>query len=123
MIAPKRPKSDRVATSDGPEAGRRIEVGSRTVTPDYFRAMGISLAAGRYLEPVDATHAGGVVVNQAFENMGLRTTQLLGTFFDGIARHTEEAYQWVEDFSKVGFRETIRRRDAPFGDYGERPAD
>src|SRR5436309_14956539 len=62
-----------------------------------------------------------LLINQAFENMGLRTTQLLGTLFDGITRHTEEAYRWVDDFSKLGFRETIRRRDAPFGDYGERP--
>lgn len=60
-----------------------------------------------------------LLINQAFENMGLRTTQMLGTLFDGIARHTEEAYRWVESFSDVGFRETIRRRDAPFGDYGE----
>ena len=62
-----------------------------------------------------------LLINQAFENMGLRTTQLLGTLFDGITRHTEEAYRWAEDFQKIGFRETIRRRDAPFADYGERP--
>jgi enoyl-CoA hydratase len=59
-----------------------------------------------------------LLINQAFENMGLRTTQTLGTFFDGVTRHTEEALRWVEDFSKLGFRETIRRRDEPFGDYG-----
>jgi len=62
-----------------------------------------------------------LLINQAFENMGLRTTQLLGTLFDGITRHTEEALRWVESFRELGFRETIRRRDAPFGDYGERP--
>ena len=64
-----------------------------------------------------------LLINQAFENMGLRTTQLLGTFFDGVTRHTEEALRWRESFGEVGFRETIRRRDAPFGDYGERPRD
>src|SRR5215216_409922 len=62
-----------------------------------------------------------LLINQAYENMGLRTTQLLGTLFDGITRHTEEAYRWRESFAEVGFRETIRRRDAPFADYGERP--
>jgi enoyl-CoA hydratase len=61
-----------------------------------------------------------LLINQAFENMGLRTTQMLGTFFDGVTRHTEEALRWRESFREVGFRETIRRRDAPFGDYGER---
>jgi enoyl-CoA hydratase len=61
-----------------------------------------------------------LLINQAFENMGLRTTQLLGTLFDGVTRHTEEAYRWTESFREIGFRETIRRRDGPFGDYGER---
>ncbi|HKK53709.1 MAG TPA: crotonase/enoyl-CoA hydratase family protein [Myxococcota bacterium] len=62
-----------------------------------------------------------LLINQAFENMGLRTTQLLGTLFDGITRHTEEAYRWVESFEEKGFREVIRERDEPWGDYGERP--
>ena len=62
-----------------------------------------------------------LLINQAFENMGLATTQLLGTLFDGITRHTEEAYRWVEAFDSKGFREVIRERDQPWGDYGERP--
>jgi enoyl-CoA hydratase len=61
-----------------------------------------------------------LLINQAFENMGLRTTQLLGTFFDGVTRHTEEAYRWAESFREKGFRQVIRERDAPWGDYGER---
>ena len=61
-----------------------------------------------------------LLINQAFENMGLRTTQLLGTLFDGMTRHTEEAYRWAESFSEKGFREVIRERDRPWGDYGER---
>ena len=59
-----------------------------------------------------------LLINQAFENMGLRTTQLLGTLFDGITRHTEEAYRWLESFDTKGFRQVIAERDAPFGDYG-----
>jgi enoyl-CoA hydratase len=62
-----------------------------------------------------------MLINQAYENMGLRTTQMLGTFFDGVTRHTEEALRWRESFGEIGFRETIRRRDGPFEDYGERP--
>jgi enoyl-CoA hydratase/carnithine racemase len=61
-----------------------------------------------------------LLINQAYENMGLRTTQMLGTFFDGITRHTEEAYRWAESFREKGLREVIRERDAPCGDYGER---
>ena len=62
-----------------------------------------------------------MLINQAFENMGMRTTQMLGTFFDGVTRHTEEAYRWAESFEEKGFREVIKERDAPWGDYGERP--
>ena len=62
-----------------------------------------------------------LLVNQAFENMGLRTSQMLGTLFDGMARHTEEAYRWVESFGERGFRQIVRERDAPWQDYGERP--
>jgi enoyl-CoA hydratase len=62
-----------------------------------------------------------LLVNQAYENMGLRTTQLLGTVFDGVARHTPEGIAWRDLAVQEGFREAVRRRDAPFGDYGERP--
>jgi enoyl-CoA hydratase len=62
-----------------------------------------------------------LLINQAFENMGLRTTQLIGTFFDGVTRHTEEAYRWAESFDAKGFRQVIRERDAPWQDYGEKP--
>lgn len=59
-----------------------------------------------------------MLINQAFENMGLRTSQMLGTFFDGVTRHTEEAYQWTESFDDKGFRQVIAERDEPWGDYG-----
>jgi enoyl-CoA hydratase len=61
-----------------------------------------------------------LLINQAYENMGLRTTQMFGTFFDGMTRNTQEAIDWRDSFSTVGFREAVRKRDAPFGDYGER---
>ncbi len=60
-----------------------------------------------------------VLVNQAFENMGLRTSQLIGTWFDGAARHTPEGIAWRELARERGFREAVHLRDAPFGDYGE----
>jgi enoyl-CoA hydratase len=61
-----------------------------------------------------------LLVNQAYENMGLRTTQLIGTVFDGVARHTPEGIAWRDLAMREGFREAVRRRDGPFGDYGER---
>lgn len=78
--------------------------------------------AKRYANiPANQLALNKLLINQAFENMGLRTTQMFGTFFDGVTRHTEEALRWRESFGEIGFRETIRRRDGPFQDYGERP--
>ena len=60
-----------------------------------------------------------LLINQAYENMGLRTTQMLGTFFDGMARHTEEALRWTEDAAERGLREVVAERDGPWQDYGQ----
>ncbi len=44
----------------------------------------------------------------------------LGTLFDGVARHSQEGADFVGRSQEVGFREAVRERDRPFGDYGER---
>ena len=59
--------------------------------------------------------------NQAADNMGLVSTITLGTLFDGIARHTQEGVDFVRRAEEVGFRQAVRERDDPFGDYGSRP--
>ena len=59
------------------------------------------------------------LVNQAYENMGLRTSQLLGTYFDGIARHSPDGIAWRDMAMEKGFREAVRERDRPWADYGE----
>ena len=46
----------------------------------------------------------------------------LGTLFDGVARHSQEGLDFVRRSQEVGFREAVRERDRPFGDYGERPS-
>lgn len=47
-------------------------------------------------------------------------SRLLGTFLDGVARHTQEGLDFVSRSGEVGFRQAVRERDAPFGDYGQR---
>ena len=49
------------------------------------------------------------------------TSRLLGFIFDGVARHTQEGLDFVARAQAVGWREAVRERDRPFGDYGERP--
>src|SRR4051794_7004290 len=59
-----------------------------------------------------------LLVNQSVHAQGLAQAQVLGTFFDGVARHTEEGHAFVRRAAESGFREAVRERDEPFGDYG-----
>ncbi|MEU5884322.1 crotonase/enoyl-CoA hydratase family protein [Spirillospora sp. NPDC047279] len=59
-----------------------------------------------------------VLANQALFAQGLHAAQVLGTFFDGIARHTPEGYAFQERAATSGWREAVRMRDEPFGDIG-----
>ena len=61
-----------------------------------------------------------LLCNQTAENMGLASSRTLGSLFDGIARHTQEGLDFVAQAQKIGFREAVRKRDDPFGDYGSR---
>jgi enoyl-CoA hydratase/carnithine racemase len=59
-----------------------------------------------------------LLVNQTLYAQGLHATQLLGTVFDGVARHTAEGYAFQAHAAREGFREAVRERDEPFGDRG-----
>ncbi|HYR27807.1 MAG TPA: crotonase/enoyl-CoA hydratase family protein [Thermoanaerobaculia bacterium] len=59
-----------------------------------------------------------LLVNQALYAQGLHATQVLGTFFDGIARHTPEGFAFQARAAEAGFKEAVRERDEPFGDFG-----
>lgn len=59
-----------------------------------------------------------LLVNQQLAAQGLHATQLIGTVFDGIARHTPEGYAFQQRAAEAGFREAVRERDEPFGDRG-----
>ena len=101
----------------------RIGLVAHVSPPDELAGL-VEADARRFRHiPANQLALNKLLINQAFENMGLRTTQLIGTLFDGITRHTEEAYRWAGSFSEKGFREAVRERDAPWQDYGERPKD
>ena len=59
-----------------------------------------------------------LLVNQALYAQGLQATQSLGVFFDGIARHTPEGFAFQQRAAEAGFKEAVRERDEPFGDFG-----
>ena len=58
--------------------------------------------------------------NQTVHNQGFRSSVTLATLFDGIARHTKEGLEFVQRAQEVGWRQAVRERDDPFGDYGSR---
>ena len=53
-----------------------------------------------------------LAINQAYENMGLSTTQLIANLFDGIARHTPEGIAFKKRAEELGFKEAVKQRDS-----------
>lgn len=109
-------------TGDALDGRRAAEWGlaSEAVPEAQLDAAATALAERVARLPKNQLHMMKLLVNQVVEQMGLSTTQLVGTLLDGAARHTPEG----TDFSKRALedvRGAVRERDAPFGDYGEGP--
>ena len=62
-----------------------------------------------------------LIVNQAYDNMGLQTTQTLGPILDGAMRNTPEGREFVRISMEEGVKAAVIRRDGPFGDYSQGP--
>ncbi len=107
-------------TGDALDGRRAAEWGlaSLAVPADALDDAALELAARVARLPKNQLHMMKLLVNQVIEQMGLSTTQLVGTLLDGAARHTPEGTEFsrraLEDV-----RGAVRDRDAPFGDYGE----
>jgi enoyl-CoA hydratase len=68
--------------------------------------------------PVNQLMMMKLLVNNALYAQGLHASQVMGTVFDGIARHTAEGFAFQQRAAEAGFREAVRERDEPFGDLG-----
>jgi enoyl-CoA hydratase len=67
--------------------------------------------------PGNQLHMMKLLVNQAFEQMGLGVTQLIGTLLDGAARHTPEGLEFTAA-AREDLRAAVAERDQLFEDYG-----
>ncbi len=107
---------DEIPARTAAEIGLILEV-----VPDE-RLLEHALALARRMArlPVNQLIMLKLLCNQTAEHLGLGQTRLLGTLFDGIARHTQEGLDFVDRSAAVGFRQAVRERDDPFGDYGSR---
>lgn len=109
-------------TGDALDGRRAVEWGlaSECVPEVELDAAALALAERVAQLPANQLRMMKLLVNQTIEAMGLQQTQLLGTLLDGAARHTPEG----DAFTRAAMedvRGAVRRRDAPFGDYGEGP--
>ncbi|HET6878466.1 MAG TPA: hypothetical protein VFH38_13120 [Jatrophihabitans sp.] len=59
-----------------------------------------------------------LALNSALLAQGVGTSTMVGTVFDGIARHTREGHRFASRAAQAGFRQAVRERDEPFGDAG-----
>jgi len=110
-------------TGDEIPAPKAAELGLvLEVVPDAeLEAYAFALARRMAEVPLEQLVMLKLLCNQTVENMGFASSRLLGTLFDGIARHTQEGLDFVARAREVGFREAVRERDDPFADYGSRP--
>jgi enoyl-CoA hydratase len=86
--------------------------------PDELDARTEALVQRIARVPVNQLMMMKLLVNQTLFNQGLHASQVLGTVFDGITRHTREGYAFQQRAAEAGFREAVRERDEPFGDAG-----
>jgi len=107
---------DEIPARTAADIGLVLEV----VPDDALQAHAFALAQRMARVPVSQLVMLKLLVNQTAENMGLTASRTLGTLFDGIARHTQEGLDFVRRAEEVGFRQAVRERDDPFGDYGSR---
>ena len=98
-----------------------IELINRAVPADRLEDEVQGLADQLACNPSSQLAAMKTVVNHAYENMGLRTTQVLGSVLDGMMRNTPEAHAFVDKAISEGVPAAVAERDGPFQDYSQRP--
>jgi enoyl-CoA hydratase len=107
-------------TGDALDGRTAVEWGlaSQAAPAEELDAAALALARRVALLPANQLHMMKLLVNQAYEQMGLRVTQLIGTLLDGAARHTPEGQAFTRA-ALEDVRRAVAERDGPFGDYGQ----
>src|ERR1700750_3211826 len=98
-----------------------IELINEAVPFERLEARVAEIAAELAHIPLSQLRAQKLIVNQAYENMGLASTQTLGGILDGLMRNTPDALQFIDTAANQGVRAAIELRDGPWGDYSQGP--
>ena len=107
-------------TGDSLSGEEAVEWGLAIEAPaaDQLDARADALCERIAQVPVNQLQMMKLLVNQSLYSQGLHATQLMGTVFDGITRHTKEGYAFAAHAAQAGWRDAVRERDEPFGDLG-----
>jgi enoyl-CoA hydratase len=105
---------DSLSGAEALEWGMAIEAPAAPELDARFEALLERIAR----VPVNQLIMMKLLVNQTLYSQGLHASQLIGTVFDGITRHTPEGYAFQARAMEAGFRQAVRERDEPFGDAG-----
>jgi enoyl-CoA hydratase len=107
-------------TGDSLSGAQAVEWGLAIEAPpaDRLDERTEALVARIARVPLNQLRMMKLLVNQSMYAQGLHATQVLGTVFDGVARHTPEGYAFQGLAADEGFRAAVRARDEPFGDLG-----
>ena len=108
---------DEIAATEAARIGLILE----TVPDNRLLEHATAFAERMAKVPANQLQMLKMLCNHTAENMGLATSRALGTLFDGIARHTQEGLDFVTRAQEAGYRQAVRERDDPFGDYGSGP--
>ena len=103
------------------EEAARIELINFSYPLEQLDAEVQKLAEKLNTIPLTQLSSMKLIVNQAYDNMGLQSTQTLGPILDGIMRNTPEGREFVRVAASEGVRGAVERRDGPFGDYSQAP--
>jgi enoyl-CoA hydratase len=112
------------ALTGRPLSGREaadVELINEAVPFPALEARVAELAADLARIPSSQLAAMKLVVNHAYENMGLASTQTLGPILDGLMRNTPDALDFIDTAAREGVGAVVERRDGPFGDYSQAP--
>ncbi len=113
-------KAKEHALTGRPLSGRQaadVELINRAVPFGQLEAEVARQAQELAALPLSQLAAMKLIVNQAYENMGLASTQTLGPILDGLMRNTPDAHAFIDTAGQEGVRHATNQRDAPFGDY------
>jgi enoyl-CoA hydratase len=105
---------DCLSGKEAHEWGLAIEAPPREKLDERFEILLERIAR----MPVNQLVMMKLLLNQTVASAGLHATQILGTVFDGVARHTKEGYAFQQRAAEAGFKAAVRDRDEPFGDFG-----